>query len=240
MPRESRASSVSRSKRKPRRIYLLDDHPMVRFGMFELINREPDLMVCGEASDAYEAIDDLPRAKPDLVLVDIALSGKSGLEFIKETQRLQPGLDTLVVSMHDEGFYAERVLRAGGRGYLMKLAGADELLRAIRKVLSGEVYVSDRIANLIFDQLTGRNLAMEGGIVERLTDKEVEVLSLIGQAKESREIAKQLNLSLKTVETHRTHIRQKLSIGSRAELIQFAVRWTMSEDFGVPGQGKKA
>jgi len=233
MPRETKGMSLARSKRKKRRIYLLDDHPMVRYGMAELINGEPDLIVCGEAANTYDAIDDLPKAKPDLVLVDITLQGKSGLEFIKETQRLQTGLDTLVVSMHDEGFYAERVLRAGGRGYLMKLAGADELLNAIRKVLGGEVYVSDRISNLIFDQLTGRGKPVEGGIVGRLTDREVEVLSLIGQAKESREIAKQLNMSLKTVEAHRTHIRSKLQISSRAELIQFAVRWTMSEDLGM-------
>ena len=233
MPRETKAMSLARSKRKRRRIYLLDDHPMVRYGMAELINGEPDLIVCGEAANTYDAIDDLPKAKPDLVLVDISLQGKSGLEFIKETQQLQSGLDTLVVSMHDEGFYAERVLRAGGRGYLMKLAGADELLNAIRKVLGGEVYVSDRISNLIFDQLTGRGKPVEGGIVGRLTDREVEVLSLIGQAKESREIAKQLNMSLKTVEAHRTHIRSKLQISSRAELIQFAVRWTMSDDVGM-------
>lgn len=232
MARETKTMSLARSKRKRRRIYLLDDHPMIRYGMAELINGEIDLIVCGEAANAYDAIDDLPKAKPDLVLVDLTLQGKSGLEFIKETQRLQSGLDTLVVSMHDEGFYAERVLRAGGRGYLMKLAGAEELLNAIRKVLGGEVYVSDRISNLIFDQLTGRGEPVEGGIVGRLTDREVEVLSLIGQAKESRDIAKQLNMSLKTVEAHRTHIRSKLQIGSRAELIQFAVRWTMSDDLG--------
>ena len=232
MARESKNVASARGKRKRRRIYLLDDHPMIRYGMAELINGEPDLMVCGEASNAYDAIDELSKAKADLVVVDITLQGKSGLEFIKETQRLQTPLDTLVVSMHDEGFYAERVLRAGGRGYLMKLAGADELLKAIRVVLGGEVYVSARISKLVFDQLTGRANPKEAGIVSRLTDKEVEVLSLIGQAKESRDIAKQLNMSLKTVEAHRTHIRQKLEIGSRAELIQFAVRWTMGDDLG--------
>lgn len=205
---------------------------MLRYGMAELINGEPDLVVCGEADNAYDAIDELPNAKPDLVLVDITLKGKSGLEFIKEIQRLQPGLDTLVVSVHDEGFYAERVLRAGGRGYLMKVSGAGELLKAIRKVLSGEVYVSARVSRSVFDRITGRGQPPEGGIVSRLTDKEVEVLSLVGQAKESKEIAKQLNMSLKTVEAHRTHIRQKLNIGSRAELIQFAVRWSMIDDFG--------
>ncbi len=232
MARETKTVSTNRSKRKRRRIYLLDDHPMIRYGMAELINGEADLVVCGEASNTYDAIDDLPKAKPDLVIVDITLQGKSGLEFIKEIQRLPTRLDTLVVSMHDEGFYAERVLRAGGRGYLMKLGSAEELLGAIRRVLSGEVFVSERISSLIFDQLTGRGKPIEGGIVSRLTDKEVEVLSLIGQAKESRDIAKQLNMSLKTVEAHRTHIRQKLEIGSRAELIQFAVRWTMSDDLG--------
>jgi len=202
---------------------------MIRYGMAELINGEPDLSVCGESDNAYDAIDALPGAKPDLVLVDITLQGKSGLEFIKETQRLQPGLDTLAVSMHDEGFYAERVLRAGGRGYLMKGADAGELLRAIRKVLGGEVYVSDRVSGRILDKTTGRGRPAERGTVSRLTDKEMEVLSLVGLAKGSREIAKQLNVSLKTVEAHRTRIRQKLNIGSRAELIQFAVRLSMGD-----------
>ncbi len=207
---------------------------MIRFGVAELINGETDLMVCGESDNAYDALDDLPRARPDLVVVDITLEGKSGLEFIKEVQRVQPDLDTLVVSMHDEGFYAERVLRAGGRGYLMKATGPSELLKAIRKVLGGAVYVSARISGLIFDKLTGREKLSEKGVVGSLTDKELEVLSLIGQAKESRDIAKQLNMSLKTVEAHRTHIRQKLKIGSRAELIQFAVRWMMGDDLQLP------
>ena len=230
MSREAKSAGGTRGKRRKQRIYVLDDHPMIRYGMVELINGESDLTVCGEASNAYDAIDELGRTKPDLIIVDISLPGKSGLEFIKDVRRIQADLDTLVVSMHDEGFYAERVLRAGGRGYLMKLAGPKELLKAIRTVIGGEVYVSDRISNLIFDQLTGRGKPVEGGVVGSLTDREVEVLSLIGQAKESRDIAKQLNMSLKTVEAHRTHIRQKLKIGSRAELIQFAVRWTMSDD----------
>lgn len=214
---------------------------MIRFGMAELINGEPDLIVCGEASTAFEALDAVVKARPDLIIVDISLQGKSGLEFIKEIRRIETNLDSLVVSMHDEGFYAERVLRAGGRGYLMKLSGATELLAAIRKVLGGEVYVSERISKLIFDEITGRGNPVNGGIISRLTDKELEVLSLIGQAKESRDIAKQLSMSLKTVEAHRTHIRQKLEIGTRAELIQFAVRWTMSDDMageetGLGGQ----
>jgi len=203
---------------EPKRIFIVDDHPVFREGLVGLIKREGDLTVCGEANDARQAMAAFERAKFDLLLVDISLPGKSGLELIRDIRAVRPNTAVLVISMHDESLYAERVLRAGGRGYIMKQEGPEKILQAIRQVLQGEV--SDRI----MDAFSNRR-ARTSSPIARLTDREFEVLRLIGQGKDSRGIAKQLNLSVKTVDAHRGHIKDKLDIKSGTELICYAARW---------------
>ena len=209
---------------QPKRIFIVDDHPVFREGLVGLIKREGDLTVCGEANDARQAMAAFERAKFDLLLLDISLPGKSGLELIRDIRAVRPNTAVLVISMHDESLYAERVLRAGGRGYIMKQEGPEKILQAIRQVLRGEVYVSAKVSDRILDAFSNRR-ARTSSPIARLTDREFEVLRLIGQGKDSRAIAKQLNLSVKTVDAHRGHIKDKLDIKSGTELICYAARW---------------
>ena len=212
-----------------KRILIVDDHPMMRQGLVQLIGVEPDLVVCGEAENAGSALDAVGTLKPDLVLADISLPGKNGLELIKDFQAIQPGLPVLVISMHDESLYAERVLRAGGRGYIMKQEGGKKLMQAMRQVLEGKVYVSEKISAEILDTLSGRRPGAEGSPMEKLTDRELEIFQLIGQGKGTRDIAQTLHLSVKTVDVHRANIKTKLTLNSASELIRYAVRWTESQ-----------
>ena len=211
-------------QRQRKRILIVDDHPVFRDGLLGLIEREGDLIVCGEANDARQALAASERLKVDLILVDIGLPGKSGLELIKDIRAVRPQTSVLVISMHDETLYAERVLRAGGRGYIMKQEGPEKILHAIRQVLNGQVYVSPRISARILDALSGRRDGAASPIA-LLTDREFEVLRLIGQGKDSRVVARQLNLSVKTVDAHRAHIKSKLDLKSGTELIVYAARW---------------
>ena len=221
------------SKKQPspgrKRILIVDDHPMMRQGLGQLIGLEPDLEICGEAENAERALDCLGSAKPDLVLADISLPGKNGLELIKDFQAIQPGLPILVISMHHESLYAERVLRAGGRGYVMKQEGGKKLMEAIRQVLSGQIYVSEKMSSEILEIFSGRRAGGEGSPVEKLSDREFEVFQLIGQGKSMREIADKLHLSVKTVEVHRANIKEKLKLKSASELVRYATRWVDSQ-----------
>jgi DNA-binding NarL/FixJ family response regulator len=212
-----------------KRILILDDHPITRYGLSQLINHEPDLLVCGEAEDAPQALADIRTSRPDLVLADITMPGKNGLEFIKDLQIQQPSLPVLVISMHDESIYAERVLRAGGRGYIMKSAGGEKVLEAIRQVLQGQVYVSKTMSAALLDQFTRRHSAVPESAPAALTDREFEVFQLIGQGLSARQIGQRLNLSPKTVATHRQHIKQKLKLRTGPELIRHAVRWAAAQ-----------
>ena len=225
---------MSAPKKKPTKsktlILVVDDHPMMRQGLAALINNEPDLTVCCEAESAGQAMDAIALRKPDLVLADITLPDKSGLELIKDIQAMHPGLRVLVVSMHDESLYAERVLRAGGRGYVMKQEGGKRLMEGIRRVLAGDVYVSDKMSKRILEIFTGQRSTSTGSPVERLTDREFEVFQLIGEGKATRDIAGKLHLSVKTVEVHRLHIKEKLELKTAAGLIHFAVRWVESQE----------
>ena len=225
---------MSAPKKKPAKlktlILVVDDHPMMRQGLAALINNEPDLTVCCEAESAGQAMDAIALRKPDLVIADITLPDKSGLELIKDIQAMHPGLRVLVVSMHDESLYAERVLRAGGRGYVMKQEGGKRLMEGIRRVLAGDVYVSDKMSKRILEIFTGQRGNSSGSPVERLTDREFEVFQLIGEGKATRDIAGKLHLSVKTVEVHRLHIKEKLELKTAAELIHFAVRWVESQE----------
>ena len=215
-----------------KRILIVDDHPMMRQGLAQLIGNEPDLIVCCEAENAHQALDAIQNQAPDLVLADITLPDKSGLELIKDIQAMHPGLAVLVISMHDESLYAERVLRAGGRGYIMKQEGGRKLLEAIRHVLTGQIYVSEKMSAKILEIFSGRRLEASKSPVENLTDREFEVFQLIGQGKGTRQIAEKLHLSVKTIEVHRVNIKAKLKLESASELIRFAVRWVEMQNTG--------
>ncbi len=215
-----------------KRILIVDDHPMMRQGLAQLIGNEPDLIVCCEAENAHQALDAIQNQAPDLVLADITLPDKSGIELIKDIQAMYPGLAVLVISMHDESLYAERVLRAGGRGYIMKQEGGRKLLEAIRHVLTGQIYVSEKMSAKILEIFSGRRQEARKSPVENLTDREFEVFQLIGQGKGTRQIAEKLHLSVKTVEVHRVNVKAKLKLESSSELIRFAVRWVEMQNTG--------
>jgi len=208
---------------------LVDDHPMTRAGLAQLINKQPDLKVCCEAGEPAEAFHLLAKSRPDLILTDITMPGRSGVEFIKDVMALYAGLPLLVVSMHDELVYAERALRGGARGYIMKEAGGEKLLEAMRCVLRGQVYVSERMSAAFLDSLTGHRPRGSGSPIEKLSDREFEVFQLIGQGKSTRDIATQLHLSTKTVDVHRGHIKEKLDLHDATSLVRHAVRWVETQ-----------
>lgn len=211
-----------------KRVLIVDDHPIFRAGLTGLVNLEAELIVCGEANDATQAMHALEKLHPDLVLLDMSLPGKGGLELLKDIRALSPQTPVLIISMHDETLYAERVIKAGGRGYIMKQEGPEKIVQAIRKVLSGSISVSERIAAQILDAMSGGKGGASSS-VSTLTDREFEVYRLLGQGKEPHEIARTLHLSIKTVDTHRAHIRQKLGLRNATELIHHATRWTAEQ-----------
>jgi len=220
---------MAKNQKSKIRILIVDDHPMMRQGLVQLIDNEPDLAVAGEAETAEQAVSIIAQSAPDLVLADISLTGKSGLELIKDVQALRSGLPVLVISMHDESIYAERVLRAGGRGYIMKQEGGKQIMQAIRHVLSGQIYVSPKMSGKILEIFSGRRSESHSSPVERLSDREFEVFQLIGQGKGTRQIADQLHLSVKTVEVHRQHIKEKLKLTDAPSLARYAVQWVESQ-----------
>lgn len=221
----------SRKKAAPSqtRILIVDDHPMMREGLAQLIGQQPDMMVCGEAGEAGDALEKVRQLKPNLVLADITLPGRNGLELIKDIQALESGVLVLVISMHDESFYAERVLRAGGRGYVMKQEGGKRILEAIRHVASGQIFVSEKMSARILEVFSGHRPTEGRAALESLTDREFEVFQLIGQGMGTKELALELHLSPKTIQVHRANIKFKLQVHSMAELIRHAVRWVESE-----------
>lgn len=211
-----------------RRVLIVDDHPMTRYGMAQLLQAEPDLEVCGEAEDARHALTLVESQKPDLVLADLSMPGQHGLEFVKDMRAAHPHVAVLVVSMHDEALYAERVMKAGGRGYMMKNAGGKELLKAVRRVLSGQVFLSEAMAETALNVFSGRRSEAADPVVGQLSDREFQVFRCLGQGLTSREIAAHLHMGVKTVETHRRHVREKLNLKTGPELIKFAVQWAGS------------
>ncbi|MGA2683845.1 MAG: response regulator transcription factor [Verrucomicrobiota bacterium] len=223
------------AKTKPsvKRLLIVDDHPMMRTGLAQLIDNERDLKVCAEADNAGQALDIAVGQTLDLILLDISLPDKSGLELIKDLRALKPGLPILVVSMHDESLYTERVLRAGGRGYIMKQEGGKKLLQAIRQVLNGQIYVSEKMSAGILETFSGRQAEAAVSPVQQLSDREFEVFQLIGQGKSTREIAAHLHLSAKTVEVHRLNIKKKLKLKTATDLVRHAVRWLETEESGA-------
>lgn len=214
---------------KKSRVLVVDDHPIVRQGLALLINREPDLTVCGEAEDAQAALDVIPTCRPDITVVDISLNGPDGLELLKSVRGRFPNLPVLILSMHDESIYAERALRAGAQGYIMKQEATDRVLVAIRRILSHEIYISEQVANRMLHRYIGTPGAAEHSTIADLTDRELEVFRLIGKGHTTRQIAEELHLSVKTVESYQAHIKDKLSLRSARELMQHAIQWSISE-----------
>jgi DNA-binding NarL/FixJ family response regulator len=211
-----------------RKIFIVDDHAVMRQGLAKLLGDEKDLQVCGEAENACEALKGIGRLKPDLAIVDISLTGRTGIELIKDVRRHYPQVCVLVLSMHDEAIYSERVLRAGGRGYIMKHEGGKVLMQAIRQVLKGQVYLSERMSAKVFERLSNGSQAA-GSPLESLSDREMEVFQLIGEGLSTRHIAEQLHLSMKTVEVYRAHIKRKFKLQDGTALVSCAIRWAETE-----------
>jgi DNA-binding NarL/FixJ family response regulator len=216
--------------RKPKaRVLLVDDHPILRQGLVQLINQEADLAVCGEAEDSPKAFAAVEELKPDVVLVDISLKGGNGIELIKNIKARWPDMPMLVLSMHDESLYAERALRAGSRGYIMKEEATEKVIGAIRKILTGEIYLSDKMKSKMLQQLANGRQKVVTSPIEYLTDRELEVFRLIGEGRSTRQIAGELHLSVRTVEAYREYIKSKLNLKNSTELVQHAFHWVHHE-----------
>jgi DNA-binding NarL/FixJ family response regulator len=206
------------------RVFIVDDHPLVREGLATLINGQDDLIVCGQAEDSAQAIAGIRKARPDVALIDISLKNESGLELVKNLTSQLPQVTLIVLSMHDEALYAERALRAGARGYVMKRETSKSVLASIRRVLEGGVYVSEKVINRMA-QRVGRSRETSSSPVERLSDRELEVFRLLGHGRTSSQIAADLNLSLKTVQVYCARAKEKFGVTSLTELLRAAIRW---------------
>jgi DNA-binding NarL/FixJ family response regulator len=228
-PRTHPARSTNKNPRcdppEAKRIVIVDDHPLFRKGLEELIHSDGAFAVCGEAGNAGEAMDVIRKLNPELAIVDLSLPGANGIELIKNIRAEFPKLPILVLSMHDESLYAVRALRAGADGYVMKHEAMANVIQAIREVFDGRPYLSPAMAAQVITQFAHRQAEGETDAVERLSDRELEILELIGKGKEVRQIAKLLNLSPKTVETHRAHIKDKLDLKNSREVARFALQW---------------
>jgi DNA-binding NarL/FixJ family response regulator len=224
------------AKKNPARIFIVDDHPLLRQGIAQLINQEKDMEVCGEADEPNKAMSIIEATKPDIVILDLALKGASGIEVLKNLKVRFPKLIVLILSMHDESVYAHRALRAGAAGYIMKQEASDKVLTALRKILNGEVYLSDELGTRMLNRLVGGRSSLSGSPIEELSDRELEVFGLIGQGHGTRPIAEKLHLSVKTVESHRAHIKEKLNLKNATELVHQAIQWAQSENLGSAAQ----
>jgi DNA-binding NarL/FixJ family response regulator len=207
------------------RIFLVDDHPLVREGLTDLINRQDDLIVCGEAEDSAQAIAGVAKLRPDVALIDISLKNESGLELVKNLESQFPLVALIVLSMHDEALYAERALRAGARGYVMKRETTKNVLASIHRVLEGGVYVSERVVDSMARKLSSSRKAAASSPIERLSDRELEIFRLLGQGRTTSQIAEDLHLSLKTVQAYCARAKEKFEVNSLGELLRAAIRW---------------
>jgi DNA-binding NarL/FixJ family response regulator len=222
-------SSLSEQKK---RVLLVDDHPVLRHGLAQLINQQADLMVCGEADNTHSAMTMIASLKPDIAVVDLGLRKSMGIELIKDLKVQHPTLPILVLSMHDESLYTERALRAGARGYIMKEEPGEEILLAIRRVLNGRIYLSSNMGTKLLTPIVNGCLDVSSSPIDRLSDRELEVFQLLGKAYETRQIAETLRVSVKTVESYREHIKVKLNLENSTQLIRRAVEWVQSAGIG--------
>ena len=210
-------------------VLVVDDHPLLRQGLALLINQQQDMQVCGEAEEAHAAMQAITQRRPDIMILDISLNGPDGLELLKSIRASDPDLPVLILSMHDEAIYAERALRARANGYIMKQEATEKVLVAVRRILNGELYLSDRMSNKMLQHYIGGAPSMIQSRISSLSDRELEVFCLIGEGRATREIAEELHLSIKTVETYQAHIKEKLALRSGRELIQHAIQWKINE-----------
>jgi DNA-binding NarL/FixJ family response regulator len=210
-------------------VLVVDDHPLMRQGLAMLINQQQDMQVCGEAEEAHAAMQAIAQRRPDIVILDISLNGPDGLEVLKDIRASDPDLPVLILSMHDEAIYAERALRARANGYIMKQEATEKVLVAVRRILNGDLYLSDRVSTKMLHQFIGGGPAMIQSRISSLSDRELEVFRMIGEGRATREIAEELHLSIKTVETYQAHIKEKLALRSGRELIQHAIQWKINE-----------
>ncbi len=221
-----KTANKSQSKK---RVFLVDDHPAMRQGLSELINQEADLLVCGQAGDIPSALDGIQKTKPDIVIVDLTLKEASGLELVKDLKVRFPALPVLILSMHNETVYAERSIRSGARGYIMKEATTEKIIEAIRRVLGGDIYLSADASSKMLKKMAGVK-SDNTDPVESLSDRELEVFRSIGEGLRTRDIAERLHVSVKTVESYREHIKIKLDLENAAKLTRRAVEWVQSRD----------
>ena len=215
-----------------KKVFVLDDHPIVRQGLAELISQEPDLAISGDSDDPRAALEAFGREVPDIVVVDLSLDDSDGLDFIRTVRKDYPGVAVLVLTMHDESFFAERALRAGASGYLTKQEASEKVLIAIRSLLGGDIFVSDRISPKLVERLLNGGALNDDPLMGRLSNREQEVFRRIGRGQSIQEISRDLDLSAKTVETYRGHIKEKLFLKDSRELTQYATRWVLSREEG--------
>ena len=221
--------TAKKAKQSRKKVLIVEDHPIMRSGLAQLIGQESDLVLCGEAEDAHGALEAIKKSEPDIAVVDISLKDSSGIELIKNIKIRWPNLPVLVLSMHDESFYAERALRAGAKGYVAKAEVSVNVIAGIRQVLNGGVYVSEKITSKMLHKLVGGGKDLETFPIDRLSDREFEVFELIGQGLQTRQIAEKLHLSVKTIDAHRDHIKRKLKLDSATKLLKYAVQWVQLE-----------
>ncbi len=223
-------ATTLKTRTTPIRILIVDDHALVRLGLAQLISYEPDMEVCGDAGDADEALAKVKELQPHLVILDISLQRGNGIELTKTLKARHPNVKVLISSMHDESLFAERALRAGALGYINKQEATDKVVGAIRQVLGGQIYLSAEMTNHLLHRLgSSGDRLLERPSLESLSDREWEVFELIGRGLSTRQIAKQLHLSIKTIETHREHIKEKLALTNGAELTRHAVQWVLED-----------
>ena len=222
-------TELSSNVRKRAKVLIVDDHPVVRYGLVQMLSNELDLEICGEAASAQEALALVDQRKPDVAVVDISLKGTNGIELVKQIHAMRPEARILVSSMHDEKLFAERALRAGASGYINKQVAINEMVGAIRRVLSGKVYLSPPMTERMVERAARLDSDASRSVIQRLSDRELEVFSLLGDGLSTREVAQRLNLSVKTIETHRAQIKRKLGLRNSTELIQHAVEWTLRQ-----------
>ena len=218
------------AKKTKTQILIVDDHPVVREGLEVILNDEQDLQVCGQAEDAVGALEAVARLKPDIAIIDISLKHSNGIELTKTLKARYPHIAVIVLSMHDETVYAERVLLAGAQAYLMKDTVSEHIIKAIRRVLRGEIYVSDAVSNKFLHIIAGDKAGAAKTSIENLSDREFETFRLIGQGFKASQIAAQLHLSVKTIETYRTRIKEKLGLDNAAQLLQYAITWAKNQN----------
>lgn len=213
-----------------RKVLIVDDHPITRQGLRMLVDQQPDFIVCGEADNAAYAMELAAKLKPDVAIVDITLRTANGIELTKNLKAHSPELLILIVSMHDEDLFAERALRAGARGYLMKHEASDQVINALRRIVTGDVYVSERVQARMLSRMVNNRTGEVASPVESLSDREMEVFQLLGNGYSTRQIAERLNLSVKTIDSYREHLKLKLNLESGADLIRYAIQWVKTQD----------